>query len=197
MASVKPTLNQENVNNVPRCGAEGVGPDKRSEPECLLSCTQKSEEDYVWGVFHMPMNLTLTKPSGFLLALITMLNCGFGATPAFAQADAAHEKCLKATDYKGCIESQGLSIKDEQLITGILWDTAEWKSDGVIRIKVNRMRGGGLWVGNSMRLSVMEVDCNTAEFDVESDGYRKQSIQSDASRQAPVIYSKLCNKKGK
>lgn len=145
----------------------------------------------------MPMNLTLTKPSGFLLALITMLNCGFGATSAFAQADAAHEKCLKATDYKGCIESQGLSIKDEQLITGILWDTAEWKSDGVIKIKVNRMRGGGLWVGNSMRLSVMEVDCNTAEFEVESDGYRKQSIQGDASRQAPIIYSRLCSKKGK
>ena len=59
------------------------------------------------------------------------------------------------------------------------------------------MRGGGLWVGNSVRLSVMEVDCNTAEFDVESDGYSKQSIQGDASRQAPIIYSKLCSKKRK
>jgi len=59
------------------------------------------------------------------------------------------------------------------------------------------MKGGGLQVGNSMRLPVMEVDCNTAEFDVESDGYRKQSIQGDASRQAPIIYSRLCNKKGK
>jgi hypothetical protein len=48
-----------------------------------------------------------------------------------------------------------------------------------------------------MRLSVMEVDCNTAEFDIESDGYRKQSLQADASRQAPIIYSKLCNKEGK
>ena len=143
------------------------------------------------------MNLPITKPSGLLVALITMLSCGFDATPAFSQSDAAHEKCLKATDYKGCIESQGFSLKDEQLITGILWDTAEWKSDGVIKIKVNRMRGGGLWLGNSMRLSVMEVDCNTAEFDVESDGYRKQSIQGDASRQAPIIYSKLCTKKGK
>jgi hypothetical protein len=103
------------------------------------------------------MNLTLLKPSGFLLALITMLSCGFGATSAFAQADAAHEKCLKATDYKGCIESQGLSLKNEQLITGILWGTAESKSDG----------------------------------------YSKQSIQGDAARQAPIIYSKLCNKKGK
>ena len=65
------------------------------------------------------MNLALTKPSGLLLALITILSCGFGATPAFAQADAAHEKCLKPTDYKGCIESQRLSLKDEQLITGI------------------------------------------------------------------------------
>lgn len=145
----------------------------------------------------MHMIFTLMKLSGILLALMAMLSCGFGATPAFAQADAAHEKCLRATDYKGCIESQGLSLKDEQLITGILWDTAEWKSDGVIRIKVNRMRGGGLWIGNSMRLSVMEVDCNTAEFDVESDGYSKQSIQADASRQAPIIYSRLCNKKGK
>ena len=163
----------------------------------MLSRTQNSEEDYVWRVFHMPMNLTLLKPSGFPIALITMLSCGYGATSAFAQADAAHEKCLKATDYKGCIESQGLSLKDEQLITGILWDTAEWKSDGVIKIKVNRMRGGGLWVGNSMRLSVMEVDCNAAEFNVESDGYSKQSIQADASRQAPIIYSRLCSKKGK
>jgi hypothetical protein len=52
------------------------------------------------------MNLTLTKPSGLLLALITILSCGFGVTPAFAQADAAHEKCLKATDYKGCMEAR-------------------------------------------------------------------------------------------
>jgi hypothetical protein len=66
----------------------------------------------------------------------TMLSCSYGATPAIAQADAAHEKCLK-------------------------------------------------------------VDCNTAEFDVESDGYRKQSIQGDASRQAPIIYSRLCNQKVK
>ncbi len=74
----------------------------------------------------------------------TLLSCNYGATPANAQADAAHEKCLKATDYKGCIESQGLSKKDEQLITGILWDSAVWKSDGIVKIKVNRMRGGGL-----------------------------------------------------
>jgi hypothetical protein len=80
-------------------------------------------------------------------------------------------------------------------MTGILWDTAEWTGDGIVRIKVNRMRGGGLWMGSSMRLSVMEVDCNKAEFDVESDGYRKQSIQGDASRQAPIVYSRLCNQK--
>ena len=48
----------------------------------------------------MNLNLTLAKRSGFLLDLIMMLSCGIGATPAFAQADAAHEKCLKATDYK-------------------------------------------------------------------------------------------------
>lgn len=119
-----------------------------------------------------------------------------GGTPrAIAQTDEAHEKCLKAADYKGCIESQGLSKKDEQLMTGILWDTAQRSADGIVRIKVNRMRGGGLWLGNSMRLSVMEVDCNRAEFDVDSDGYRKQPIQGDASRQAPIIYSRLCNQK--
>ena len=49
----------------------------------------------------MLMNLPLTKPSGFLNDLISMLSFGYGATPAFAQADAAHKKCLKATDYKG------------------------------------------------------------------------------------------------
>ena len=119
MASVKPTLNQENANNVTQMRSRGCRPRQRREPGCLLSCTQKSEEDNVWKVFHMPMNLALTKPSGLLLALITILSCGFGATPAFAQADAAHEKCLKPTDYKGCIESQRLSLKDEQLITGI------------------------------------------------------------------------------
>ena len=46
-----------------------------------------------------------------------------------------------------------------------------------------------------MRLSVMEVDCKNAEFDVESDGYGKQSIEGDAWRQAPLIYSRLCTKK--
>lgn len=139
------------------------------------------------------MNSRLRQPSRFLLAIATSLACAGGTPSVLAQSDAAHEKCLKAADYKGCIESQGLSKKDEQLMTGILWDTAEWSGDGIVRIKVNRMRGGGLWVGNSMRLSIMEVDCNKAEFDVESDGYRKQSIQGDASRQAPIVYSRLCN----
>lgn len=141
------------------------------------------------------MNSRLHQPLRFLLAIATFLACSGGNPRVLAQSDAAHEKCLKAADYKGCIESQGLSKKDEQLMTGILWDTAEWSDDGIVRIKVNRMRGGGLWVGNSMRLSIMEVDCNKAEFDVESDGYRKQSIQGDASRQAPIVYSRLCNPK--
>ena len=129
--------------------------------------------------------------------MATLLAFAGGSPIVFAQTDAAHEKCLKAADYKGCMESQGFSKKDEQLMTGILWDTAEWRGDGILRIKVNRMRGGGLWVGNSMRLSIMDVDCNRAEFDVESDGYRKQSIQGDASRQAQIIYSRLCNQKTK
>ena len=65
-----------------------------------------------WKAFHMLMNLMLTKPSGFKLALITIASCS--------------------------------------------------QSDGVIKIKANRMTGGGLWVGTSMHLSVKEVDCNTA-----------------------------------
>jgi hypothetical protein len=102
---------------------------------------------------------------------------------------------LKQPITKVASKAKASAKKDEQLMTGILWDTAEWTGDGLVRVKVNRMRGGGLWIGNSMRLSVMEVDCNRAEFDVESDGYRKQSIQGDASRQAPIIYSRLCNQK--
>jgi hypothetical protein len=133
----------------------------------------------------------------FIIALIAFLALATGTPRVLGQANEAHEKCLKAADYKGCIESQGLGKKDEQLMTGILWDSAEWTGDGLVRIKVNRMRGGGLWMGSSMRLSVMEVDCNRAEFDVESDGYRKQSIQGDASRQAPIIYGRLCNQKAK
>lgn len=126
------------------------------------------------------------------LLLISVLASG----PVLAQQESAHEKCLKAADYKGCIESQGNSKAEEQLTTGIQWDTAVWKNDNtVIRINVYRMRGGGFWFGNSMRLSVMEVDCKKAEFDVESDGYGKQSIEGDAWRQAPLIYSRLCTKK--
>ena len=115
---------------------------------------------------------------------------------SFAAVDEnAHERCLKAADYKGCVESQGKSKAEEQITTGILWDTAEWKTPlNIVRIKVYRMRGGGLWVGNAMRLSVMEVDCDRAEFDVESDGYRKQSIEGDAYRQAPLIFGRLCTK---
>ena len=49
-------------------------------------------------------------------------------------------------------------------------------------------------MGNSMRLSVMEVHCKSAEFDVQSDGYRQQSIEGDAFRQAPLIFARLCTK---
>ena len=92
--SVKPTLNQENVNSVTQMRSQGCRPSERSEPGCLLNCLQKLEESYAWRVFHMPINLLLTKSSGFKLALITIPSCS--------------------------------------------------QSDGVIKIKVNRMRGGGL-----------------------------------------------------
>lgn len=126
-----------------------------------------------------------------LFVIYQILQCA----PTQAQANDAHEKCLKAVDYKGCIESQGKDKAEEQLLTGILWDTAEWKdNNNTVRIKLYRMRGGGFWMGNSMRLSIMEVDCDKAEFDVESDGYSRQSIEGDAWRQAPLIYSRLCTK---
>jgi hypothetical protein len=117
------------------------------------------------------------------------------SAPTAAVDENVHERCIKAADYKGCVDSQGKSKAEDQITTGILWDTAEWKTpQNIVRIKVYRMRGGGLWVGNAMRLSVMEVDCDRAEFDVESDGYRKQSIEGDAYRQAPLIFSRLCTK---
>ena len=118
--------------------------------------------------------------------------------PAKAQSVArpvdgsTHERCVSATDYKGCLEAQGENKTEEQLKTGIVWDSAKWVSTSVVRLNVYRMRGGGIWVGSAMRLSVMEVDCATAEFDVESDGYSKQPIGGDAWRQALLIYSRLC-----
>lgn len=45
-----------------------------------------------------------------------------------------------------------------------------------------------------MRLSIMEVDCDTAQFDVESDGYSKQSLEGDAWRQAQLVFNRLCTK---
>ena len=127
---------------------------------------------------------------------IALLMSALAYGPVLAQQESAHEKCLKAADYKGCSESQGNSKAEEQIKTGIQWDTVTWKNDNtVIRVNVYRMRGGGFWFGNSMRLSVMEVDCKNAEFDVESDGYGRQSIEGDAWRQAPLIYSRLCTKK--
>ncbi len=47
----------------------------------------------------------------FFLVMATLLAFAGGSPIVFAQTDAAHEKCLKAADYKGCIESQGLSKK--------------------------------------------------------------------------------------
>jgi hypothetical protein len=43
--------------------------------------------------------------------MTTFLALAVGTSKVLAQTDAAHEKCLKAADYKGCIESQGLSKK--------------------------------------------------------------------------------------
>lgn len=138
---------------------------------------------------HMAMPRTIATAAAFIFS------CLFSST-AMAQVAGAHEKCLQAVDYKGCIESQGALKADEEIKTGILWDTAEWKeNNSVVRLKVYRMRGGGFWVGSALRLSVMEVDCRDAEFDVESDGYSKQSIKGDAYRQAPLIYSRLCTGK--
>ena len=106
-----------------------------------------------------------------------------------------HEACINAADYKGCVGANEGSSAEEEVRTGILWDSAQWKNNNnTVRIKLYRLRGGGLWVGNSMRLSVMEVHCDCAEFDVASDGYRQQSIEGDASRQAPLIYARLCTK---
>ena len=48
---VKPTLNQENVNSVTKMRSQGYRSSERSEPGCLLSCLQKSEEDYVGKSF--------------------------------------------------------------------------------------------------------------------------------------------------
>ena len=115
------------------------------------------------------------------------------AAPAQAIPSDAHKKCLNATDYAGCVSTNRRSSAEEELITGIMWDTAKWENDfQTVRVKLYRMRGGGFWLGNSMRLSVMEVDCDSAQFDVESDGYKKQSLEGDAWRQAPLIYSRLC-----
>ena len=106
-----------------------------------------------------------------------------------------HDACIKATDYKGCVGANNSNDAEEEVRTGILWDSAKWKNNNnTVRIKVYRQRGGGLWMGNSMRLSIMEVHCKTAEFDVQSDGYKQQSIEGDAYRQAPLIFARLCTK---
>jgi hypothetical protein len=107
-------------------------------------------------------------------------------------SDETHNRCLKSTDYAGCVGVTN-NQAEEQIKTGILWDTAEWTGN-TVKVKVYRMRGGGLWVGNAMRLSQMIVNCTTARFDVQSDGYAEQSLEGDASRQAPLIFSRLCTK---
>lgn len=121
-----------------------------------------------------------------------------GLIPMAADAqvsDETHQRCEKAADYKGCIGANNNYDAEEEVRTGILWDSAKWKNNNdTVRIKVYRQRGGGLWIGNSMRLSVMEVHCKSAEFDVQSDGYRQQSIEGDAFRQAPLIFARLCTK---
>jgi len=115
------------------------------------------------------------------------------ATPVYAQvSDETHNRCLQAADYAGCVGVKN-NQAEEQITTGILWDTAEWTGD-TVKIKVYRMRGGGFWVGSAMRLSQMTVNCTTARFDVQSDGYAEQALEGDASRQAPLIFSRLCTK---
>ena len=113
--------------------------------------------------------------------------------PVYAQvSDEAHNRCLNAADYAGCVGVTN-NQAEEQIKTGILWNTAECIGS-TVKVKVYRMRGGGLWVGNAMRLSQMMVNCTTARFDVQSDGYGEQPLEGDASRQAPLIFSRLCTK---
>ena len=115
-----------------------------------------------------------------------------GASVYAQVSDETHNRCLKAADYAGCVGVKN-NQAEEQMITGILWDTAEWNGN-IVKLKVYRMRGGGLWLGNAMRLSQMTVDCTAARFDVQSDGYAEQPLEGDASRQAPLIFSRLCTK---
>lgn len=127
----------------------------------------------------------------FLSAAIALVAT---CTSAWSIPREVHESCLQAADYKGCIEANSSSAEEEAK-SGILWDSAKWKNNNkTVRIKVYRLRGGGLWLGNSMRLSVMEVHCDSAQFDVQSDGYKQQSIEGDAYRQAPLIFARLCTK---
>ena len=120
---------------------------------------------------------------------------GFPITSLAVPQD-VHEACLKAADYKGCVGVNHSSSAEDKLQTGILWDTAKWKNNNnTVRIKVYRMRRGGLWRRKAWRLSVMEVHCDSAQFDVQSDGYRQQSLKGDVyHRQAPLIYARLCTK---
>ena len=132
------------------------------------------------------MNLKL------LLSASLAVTAMIGA-PVYAQvSDETHKRCLKAADYAGCVGVKN-NQAEEQLATGILCDTAEWTGN-IVKVKVYRMRGGGLWFGNSMRLSQMAVDCTTSRFDVQSDGYAEQGLEGDAWRQAPLIFSRLCTK---
>ena len=131
-------------------------------------------------------------PMKLLLSAYLAVTAMIGA-PVYAQvSEETHNRCLKAADYAGCVGVKN-NQAEEQLTTGILWDTAEWAGN-VVKVKVYRMRGGGLWFGSSMRLSQMEVDCTTARFDVQSDGYAEQGLEGDAWRQAPLIFSRLCTK---
>jgi hypothetical protein len=127
-----------------------------------------------------------------ILSAVLAMTALIGA-PVYAQvSEETHNRCLKAVDYAGCVGVKN-NQAEEQIKTGILWDTAEWTGN-IVKLKVYRMRGGGLWVGNAMRLSQMMVNCSTARFDVQSDGYGEQALEGDASRQAPLIFSRLCTK---
>jgi hypothetical protein len=131
-----------------------------------------------------------------LLILSTTLPTAAQSQVAPAQIQVSpevHSRCLQAVDYAGCVGVKPFNEAEDELITGILWRTAKWDGDKVT-INVNRLRGGGLWFGESMRLSTMVVDCATARFDVRNDGYAEQGLEGDARRQAPLIYSRLCTK---
>ena len=154
----------------------------------------------LWSSLTEPLIKYIMQMYKILLSIVPIVTHALFVLPISAQvplqvqdSSDIHTKCLKAVDYAGCVGVKPFNEAEDELITGVLWRTAKWDGDKVT-INVNRLRGGGLWFGESMRLSTMVVDCSTARFDVRSDGYAEQGLEGDARRQAPLIYGRLCTK---